>query len=256
MVAPLNYKLTLYFSPLCIFGQLARLLCEACLESGKLPSTKVGILKPESMEAQHMAPENAGAPQVELIEVPFGLPNPYVNTIYGQTPTLLVYPEFNKPEFTSSGDQKEVLISTPLIIEDFRMIWYELYGRFLPPASHYSERSILDTRTAELVHTVIAPLLTSPDGSRILKESFGGVSRSGALARKRFLYRYWTAPLLLHRLKRKSVLFSTEAACVDRFHAQRHVHGGEPSESGTAVIIERAASAVLNRFTTLRETRI
>lgn len=215
MSRPVHNKLKLYFSPLCIFGQVARGLCEEYYKSQNERSTDKGGVPVINSAA------------IDLVEVPLGLPVPGVQTVYRQTPTLVI---------------------DTLVIEDYRMIWYELYGRYLTPVCHASERAILDKRTYELFHSVIIPILTSPAGRKAVRNSCESSSCSSNSAQGSFFYRYWTAPLLLHRLRRKSENLSRQ----NNREAEPEISINSTSallaESKTAQIIERAAEMVLHRL--------
>lgn len=255
MSSQFHKNLSLYFSPLCIFGQVARLFCE---EYPRIVETRIS----SSGASPNRDPRNI--PSVELVEVPLGIPSPVLNSVYRQTPTLCIHP-FKPTKNTNSsvkktsaentreikdGSGQNLVVDSPLIIEDYRMIWYELYGRFLSANHHATERAILDARTTQLLHSMVIPLLTSSIGNRVIKTSRGGVA--GYMGPVPVLgslkYRLWTAPLLLHRLRRK-------AETVPPFDDVRRSTMGAATDmnimSKTADLVDRAAGQVVERFEAL-----
>lgn len=261
MLSTVHNTLTLYYSPLCIFGQVARLFCEEYYNLKKELLSEANSSQPlESTNIRGRSSHDSelqigSSPQLEFIEVPLGVPSPVIKTVYRQTPTLIVSAATPNMNFADDDNQKRTLAPAPLIVEDYRMIWYELYGRFLVPARHASERAVLDGRTHELFHSVIIPRLTSPAGRRVVKASYGRGAVSRNLIAGSLLYRYWTAPLLLHRLRRGNSIRSARSSANQYSGEQgtgereRHVIRDslkvEISGSRTAHIIERAAAQVL-----------
>jgi hypothetical protein len=246
MLRAVHTKHSLYFSPLCIFGQVARLFCEEYRNSSDV-----------GMPSGNATPDRTlpKVPDIELFEVPLGMPSPGFKTIYRQTPTLCISRSLPTDDITDVSDPEKALSPTPLVIEDYRMIWYEMYGRFLSADKHASERAILDARTTERFHSIILPLITSPTGHRIIKTSFGGISGSSEPFPGRLVYRFWTAPRLLHRLSRKTAMVSAPTSGVtEQLQSENPgITSGDLSGSKTAAIIDQAASEVLKRFTALKD---
>ena len=208
MMPPTHQKLSLYYSPLCLFGQVARVACE---EHVSRTSSDAGASLAEN------------GLRLKLIEVPLGLSSPVSGAVYKKTPILVTEGETLSPQIS------------PQIIEDYRMIWYEMYGRFLSAAEHAAERAILDTNTTELFYSRIVPLLSSPKGRRKILADF-----KHPLHPKHIIYRNWTVPLLIKRLNRKTSEYFTVANFKENNLEEFKTENLQKSK--TAEIIDRAGS--------------